>query len=429
MYLAEYTVSGGSWVQAAIQLHYPGAGDASAADRWWTRLRALLSAFDAIPDASASLRVHLDSTLDAALFASAPRVHTEALRRAIGSLSQLDVIANGAVVYPPDRAGHDQQLRFPRYRCRVTMRHFTHADAWFAIDFRVSRYLQELLVEARTLKHALSYHVNVEPFAIDEIAMREAARNALRVASLAGTPPALERLQRKLAEKLRHATHLCEELVGVATPEARAWLTAALDQRVRAEYGQSVVPVWTFEEDGHEGSLAATHHEAFFEPIAADALSAEAIDADEGVDLLAWRPAATLLDLVESGMPAADLEPSATADYSGLPMPYAGNEPFAFISYKREDLDRIRRALAGLGADHRIWYDRGIPGGVEWDALIEDRLRHVLNKPIIGVRLEPDVELRDGMDMLLNQYQTVNAFASPAGHEVDRALRSARVFS
>ena len=57
----------------------------------------------------------------------------------------------------------------------------------------------------------------------------------------------------------------------------------------------------------------------------------------------------------------------------------------------------------------------------------EVKFADVLNKPIIPVRLEPDVELRDGMDMLLNQYQTVNAFASSEGHEVDRALRLARV--
>ena len=81
-----------------------------------------------------------------------------------------------------------------------------------------------------------------------------------------------------------------------------------------------------------------------------------------------------------------------------------------------------------------IWYDRGIPGGAEWDAVIEERLlscrcvllfastaavdskyvrREVkfadaLDTPVLSVLLE-DTTFRHGMQMLLTQYQMLDA--------------------
>jgi hypothetical protein len=455
MYLAEYNIAGTSWVQAAITLEYPGAHDASRAERWWTRFETLLRGLDAIPQVSASLRVTLDASLHAVLFASGPLQHVEAFRRAAGSFTQLDVVADSDVTFARDRAEHDARLRFPPYQCRIALPRLTRGDAWFAFDFRVSHHLNELLLEAHTLKHELSYHINIEPTAIDTAAMREAARNALRVSEIAGVPASLEQLQQELAGKLRRATHLSEEFVGVTTMAARTWLSAALDRRVRAAYGQYVAAELTFDEEDHEGSLTAMRHRAFFEPIGVDEVCGGAITPDERAELLAWRPGSALLDLIERAGRTVDVERPGTGDYSGMPDPYGGTQPYAFISYKHEDLDSVKRLLGRFaGEGRRIWYDRGIPGGVEWDALIEERVRHcgvvllfvsqaavrskyvrrevkfadVLNKPIVGIRLEPDIDLSDGMAMLLNQYQVVDASGGSLQDELDRALRVLSVF-
>ena len=134
-------------------------------------------------------------------------------------------------------------------------------------------------------------------------------------------------------------------------------------------------------------------------------------------------------------------------------VPYTGEEPFVFVSYRRDDLERVRPILHRVqGWGYRIWYDRGIPGGAEWDALIEERLKRCamllffvsrgsveskycrrevkyvdqLNKPILSVRLEP-AELTHGLEMLLTQYQIVDATADNFAGEMERALRYQRL--
>lgn len=144
------------------------------------------------------------------------------------------------------------------------------------------------------------------------------------------------------------------------------------------------------------------------------------------------------------------VEPAQAAD--GLD-PYTGTEPFIFISYKRDDIERVRPILHRVrGWGYRIWYDRGIPGGAEWDSLIEERLKNCalllyfisrgaveskycrrevkyvdqLNKPILSVRLEP-AELTHGLEMLLTQYQMVDAGAADFAGEIERALKYQRL--
>jgi TIR domain-containing protein len=141
--------------------------------------------------------------------------------------------------------------------------------------------------------------------------------------------------------------------------------------------------------------------------------------------------------------PAAPQTPPTT-----LPVPYEGAEPFVFISYKREDLPRIAPLLETVTRwGYRVWYDQGIPGGVEWDALIEEKVqkssllllflsqaavhskfvrREVkygdqLNKTLLTVRLEP-VQLAHGLNMLLSQYQMLDATAAGFPAHLQAAL-------
>ena len=77
-----------------------------------------------------------------------------------------------------------------------------------------------------------------------------------------------------------------------------------------------------------------------------------------------------------------------------------------------------------------MWYDRGIPGGAEWDSMIEERIQScigivlflteaaveskfvrrevkfadAIDKRIVTLRLDT-VELKHGLHMLLTQYQ------------------------
>lgn len=133
--------------------------------------------------------------------------------------------------------------------------------------------------------------------------------------------------------------------------------------------------------------------------------------------------------------------------------PYAGDGPFIFASYKREDFERISPILQQVhDAGFRVWYDKGIPGGAEWRALLEERLedcamliffmsrasvdsKHCrseityvdsLDKPILCIRLE-EAELKRGLKMLLTQYQMIDATAEGFADEIARALKFQRL--
>lgn len=456
MYLATYTVEGASWRQAAAGVTYPGGDDAGRVEEWGARFRMLLRGLDAVPDLSASLRVRVDQhRLAAALFAVAPAEREEQLRRALARLTQLDVIGDGEVRFARERAEHDTLLQFPRLQTCVALPHLATPEAWFAVPFRVQDRLSELLADAYSQGHDLTYHLNIEQLPKEPELLRQAARNALRVADVQGVPPLLEQLQHDLVAKLRRATHVCEELLGVDSQAASEWLRDALDRQFRETYGRYIVPEFTFVEDAHHGSITATRHRFFFEPCAVDEICSAALTADERLNLLSWQPGRELSSLMSRvSAPVEDVEQPAVIDHTGMPTPYCGTEPYAFISYKRQDLERIKPLVAQLTArGYRIWYDKGIPGGAEWDALIEERVQHcevlllflsqaavgskyvrrevkfadTLGKPVVGIRLERDIDLLHGMAMLLNQYQVIDSSATSLADELDQAVRFVRL--
>jgi hypothetical protein len=456
VYLAEYAIDGAPWVQASAKLTYPRPLHDARTLRWWERFRTLLRNLDSVPQTTVALRVEVGSRLRVNLFATAPGSDLAALRRTLGSLTQLGILANGEVEYARTRAEHDRALDCPRLQCRVALPSMTTGgETWLAFNFRVADFLNDLIAEAKDLEHVVSYHVNVEPFSPDADWQRAAAKNALRISQVAGVPSVLEALQQQLAENLMRATHVCEEFLGVQTVEARDWLAGVLARRFHDAYGLDVGSEFSFDENGHEGSLVATRHQLTFEPLGVAAVAGAAVNAQERLRLLAWEPTEAVLALMEAPpRDSQDVNDDRPLASPAMPEPYMGTGAYAFVSYKREDLDRIQDPVAALThRGHRIWYDKGIPGGVEWDALIEERVQHCavvlvfltanavaskfvrrelkfadsLNKPIVAVRLDNDLSPSHGLAMLLNQYQIIDATSPSFRDELDRAVRFLRL--
>lgn len=143
-----------------------------------------------------------------------------------------------------------------------------------------------------------------------------------------------------------------------------------------------------------------------------------------------------------------------TSIFGRMTDPKFAGEEYIFISYKREDKRRITRVLNQideLGYD--VWYDESIPGAVEWDALIEEKIascrllivfisqtavesklvrREVKfadsqNKPILAIKLE-EAELKYGLKMLLSQFQIIDASNANFLRDLKRAIEHAGVF-
>lgn len=147
------------------------------------------------------------------------------------------------------------------------------------------------------------------------------------------------------------------------------------------------------------------------------------------------------------------IQAGATAP-SVPPEPSMRNEEYIFVSYKRDDLPRITPFLVRLrGWGYDIWYDRGIPGGAEWDTLIEEKVTRckVLlvflsqaaveskwvrreikfadseNKPILGIRLDKNVELKHGLKVVMNQYQMIDASDADFSDQLQKAIQYVRL--
>lgn len=135
------------------------------------------------------------------------------------------------------------------------------------------------------------------------------------------------------------------------------------------------------------------------------------------------------------------------------PSPTEGDD-FIFVSYKREDLARIApfmRRIVSWG--YAIWYDRGISGGSEWNAVIDDHVsrckglvvflsqaaveskmvrREMIladkeNRPIVGIRLDKGVEFKHGLKGMMAQYQVIDATSSDFSDQLAKAIKYVRL--
>jgi hypothetical protein len=78
-----------------------------------------------------------------------------------------------------------------------------------------------------------------------------------------------------------------------------------------------------------------------------------------------------VLARIDSAVPAVQ----TNRHMASVPQALREHGDFIFVSYKREDLPRITPFLTRICEwGYEIWYDRGIPGGAEWDALIEEKV-------------------------------------------------------
>jgi len=156
----------------------------------------------------------------------------------------------------------------------------------------------------------------------------------------------------------------------------------------------------------------------------------------------------------KSVSPQSGVIPDNTYIQEGnIPKPYEGTGDYIFVSYKREDFSRVAPVIRNIiGWGYNIWYDQGIPGGSEWDAIIEEKVSRCiiliaflsasavdskwvrreikyadsLNKPILAIRLE-EVQLKQGLSVTLSQYQMIDTTNADFSNELRRAISYVRL--
>jgi hypothetical protein len=447
MYLARFDVSGGEWIQAAVLIEPASAATADRVAAMWDLVAAQLSVAARIAQATVAYRISVDTTrrVRQTVTVTAPADHERDVREVVARLTRVERMQGGALSLASARKERDRWMEsLGAFRCCATADSFSVARIPLACNFRLSDTLDELLTDACITGHALAYQIHVRAAGVRPDWVREARKSMLALHDLPGICSGLIELQNQLARGLGHAGAFCEEYLAVDTATAARSIEQLLADRFRARYGPLGFPpaAFRFEGEGYQNQLVMGIHTHDLDPLDPVALCSVA-EPPAGRDrLLAWQPSARLRALFMRPQEVGQRDPSdegagrAALDADAtLPRPYDGSGPAVFVSYKRADIarvSRIIRLLQEIGL--RVWYDRGIPGGSEWDEEIEERLRHApfvvvctsqaavaskyvrrevkfadsLDVPILPVLLE-EVTLAHGMGMLLTQYQMLDA--------------------
>lgn len=446
MYIARYEIGEDTWLQAVVDIPRAYGGDLQA-DRWSATLKSIVHDLLSRPEFRPSYRVSFaNHVVDRTFFLSAP-AHSEAnLRRLLALFLRLDLQIDNSVWLGDSRSEHDRHVEaFPSRRCQLSVPHYSAGDAWLSCDFSLLGRMSALLTEAALRGYEFSYHVNFEPLVYSPNNIREASRNLLRLRGNQGVPASLADQQQTLVERLKTAGYLAEEFVGAVDSDSIDWLRTVLRGHFNRDYAslRMEAPEFTFERAGFEGSLIAMRHRSAFEALTLSEIVSSCVNGEGVEDALSWAPPR------EFSQPTPPPEPvSATPEVANLPIPYDGLDDYIFVSYKREDLPRIAPILReAVSVGQKIWFDKGIPGGAEWDTIIEERLAHckmvmlfvsqaairsryvrrevkfadTLNKPVLSLRLENAV-LSNGMAMFLNQYQIMDVENVNFRRELQRAF-------
>ena len=428
---------------------------ATEVESWWREFARLVAGISGIRGPGIALRFSVDTQHGAARLLS---VHADAkdeaqLRRFLGRFALLEGVIEDSVELPVSRETFDAWFAdFPGLRCRVALPpQGTGDDIWLSCQFRIAPHLGTLMEEAVAIGRDFSYQVNISPFEPETDLIRDVRKNAARLNHEPGVPPALAAYQDQLAEQFGNGRFLVEEYLGTSIDATADWLGDRLDQLFgETEFAPGLAaPEHDFETDGHPDAIgSALHRYIVFGPqhLALDELVSESATREVQEQLLSLRP-----PIIASSPPRDDggddpVSPDLPAP-ADAPTPYDGSESYVFVSYKHDDFEIINPVLSALGdTGVRYWYDRGIPGGSEWDEVLEDKIAEcdillafvsagavkskycrremkfadALDKPILAVKLE-DAELAHGLQMLLLQYQMLDVKAA----DFDQALTSA----
>jgi len=459
VYLARFSDGAADFVQGLVRLRYLAPLHGDNWSECAERLTGVVGGLVELESARVALRVNLPTrgAPEALYSVLAPASKEPALRHVLAAFTRLERISPGSISLPPARETFDEwAFAFPPLQANVNSCGMRAGSIWFACNFRVRSLLTRLLREAAALGYSLGYQVQVQRFSARRDQIREARINAEHAADLPGISTELVQAQRALAAGLSTAIAVHEEFVGVEDPEAAEWLTAFIRRSFRSGFPDLRVdpPDLLLKKDGYSDVMAFGVFRNASEDLGVDELCSNALQPKEILEVLTWWPSALDFPLPPADEGVLDRPIATDGPLPSQSSDMPGN--YIFISYQHGDSEKVLPLIQLLqGWDVPVWYDRNIPGAVEWDAWLEDRLsaaslvllclspgavgsRYVrrevkyadaLGKPVLTVKLE-DTELAHGFAMLLTQYQMLDTRTPGFAYDLERAvhlhLRSSR---
>ncbi len=200
--------------------------------------------------------------------------------------------------------------------------------------------------------------------------IREIRRNCVVLESTPGNSGNFVETQRIIARRAAESDHLVEEFI--AAPMAdRAWLGRRIAELVRKRGITLSGPV-SCSANGFDELTTEGMHRSFFEPVLPPEWASCGVGSDLVRKYLCWTPSGIVDELIDPG----DDGPEDAGPPGPPPDPVPKGMPFDFVSYSRADTNRVEPVIRrAANAGVQLWWDRHIPGGVEWDEYLEQQIQ------------------------------------------------------
>jgi hypothetical protein len=396
-------------------------------DSWWRSYHRRVAATTGLDAVSTAYRLLVRSDGNVERFVSSvfERSKERPARHLFGGMAFLEGLEEDSVALPNDSAEFESwasdlpklQYRFMPPKLRVD------GDIWLSCDFRIADHFDALIREAQSFGFVFGYQAHFRPFSPNPERQRRVGRNLIALKATSTPRDVLDDQERQCA-RFRAATLLVEETIATDTPESAKWLAAAIGRAFDAAPGRARarLPPPKFHDGGDDVAMMMHSSLLYDDWTEDDLLCSQAEDERFRIRVLSYRPATDRLPPRRRRGPPPD--PPNTPFPPNLPL--FDGPGHIFISYRRLDLPQITPILQHLAErQFPIWYDRGISGGEEWDAVLERkitesgmmlfflsqaaadskycrrevRLADALNKPLLVVVLET-AKLPDGIRFL-----------------------------
>lgn len=253
----------------------------------------------------------------------------------------------------------------PANRALVLPAHYSAGELWLACPFRAADLWPRLLAAGSRAGQAVGYQTNLYACRPALPVLRELTLNHDRLHRRPGVPARLQALQTLLVARARRSRWLMEEVLMLDSLTLAAGLQQDVDALFRGAYDDiGAGPQLSFSDNCLVDNLALT------------------CDYDE-----AWAAEPSILAAQATDLEMAVASLDLQADLNALAPPIGGapsgqdaaaeSAPYVFISYAHADTADMRRVRSWLQqAGVPTWVDEHLQGGEEWDAVLEDRIRH-----------------------------------------------------
>jgi hypothetical protein len=463
MFIQLYETEEAVYLQAVISIDITMPHNTVHFEKWRHKYVDLFLRIKLVEHEGFSVRISdsKNEILQIILFIWTKERNRKSLERYITSFTELNDIVSKSAFIPENQEQFDDLLMgFPRYRVAVETSGYVKNKVTFLCDFTLFGILDALIEKAQAEKHPISYQINFCQALIQPAIIKAAMKNFLYMSSESGIPDKTLSYQSELVQSLSDKSHVIEEFLGFDRFYDADIFAKLLERKFTQIYGKFgfITPSFEVCNGGYQDSIDLARHRITYSDCAWDEICCSLVDDSFLEAVINWHPSyinsnqlkiTETVDIISHTDTSHNNEEIVENKIVNIVQPFQGDSNFIFVSYSHSDGREIMPVISKVNKwGYNLWWDKGIPGGSEWDSLVEKKIEDcalvilflgktsstskflrrevkfadVIGKPVLCVDLT-DSHLSDGLKMLLSQYQRLNILTSDFYDSLKKSLK------